>query len=90
MAALAGMCKRRGALAVGEVHPGAVRDQQASDFEVALAAVAQDRDLQECGPAEPVDVVDIDRGFQQLAYRLDMAVMAGRDQGRAAVAIGAA
>jgi hypothetical protein len=90
MATFAGMCKRRQALPVGEVHVGTTRDQHARDLDIARAAVAQYRDLEQGRPAEAVDMVDVDRRLQELAYRLDMAMMAGRDQGRAAIAIGAA
>ena len=54
-----------------------------------LAAIAEDDRLQQAGPAEIVDVIDLDAGRDQGADRLDMAALAGRNQGGAAIAVGA-
>ena len=52
------------------------------------AAVGQDDRLEEGGPAEAVDVVDVDVGLvQQVAHDLDVPALGGRDDRDAAEAV---
>src|SRR6185503_3686717 len=78
VAAVAGVLERRHAVLVGDVGVGAGGEQHAHDLDVARAAVAQDYRLQQAGPAEIVDVIDVDLGaLQQQAHGVDMAALAG-------------
>lgn len=83
------MSERARAFAVGDVDVGTVGDEKLHDFLMFGTAVAEDDRLQQCGPAEIVDVIDIDLGFEQLTHDFDMAIMAGGNQCVAAVLIGA-
>jgi FkbM family methyltransferase len=81
------MIERCRSLAVGNPHVRALRDEQAHDLGVRGPAVAENDGFEQRGPAQPVDMVDVDRGVEQDAHRLDMAVMGGRDQRRPAIAV---
>ena len=76
-------------LAVRDVDVRAGLDQQPHDLGMHRPAVAEDHGFEQRGPAELVDVILVDRGAEQDAHRLRVAVMRGRDQRRAAVAVGA-
>jgi hypothetical protein len=65
-------------VAVGQVDVGPGLDQEPDRPQVIGAAVAEDDRLQEGGPAEPVDVVDLDRGGQEAADDLGVAASAAR------------
>ncbi len=75
-------------LTVGEIHISAMGDQQADDLDISRTAVSEDHRLEQGGPAEALDVIDVDSGAQQYPDRIDMAIVACRDQGGAAVTIG--
>ena len=61
---------------------GPGRHQQAHDFGVAWATIAEDDRFQQRGPAEAVDVVDRDVGLQQFADNLDVPAISRADQAR--------
>ena len=63
----AGMGERGHPAAVREIDVGACGDELPHDLGVLGAAVAEDDRLEERRPAEPVDVVDLDRGLEQAA-----------------------
>jgi hypothetical protein len=64
-ATVAGMAER-GHTAVGEIGIGTGGEQQADDLRLGGATVAEDDGFEERRPGEPVDVVDVDVGRQQL------------------------
>ena len=59
------MLERGDAVAVGDRAIGARVEEQPHDLDMVRPAVAEDHGLQERGPAEPVDVVDVDLGLRQ-------------------------
>ena len=77
----------RGAVPVGEVHVGAGVDQQTDGVRVGAAAVAEDDRLEQRGPAEAVDVVEVDLGPQQTANDADMASLGRADEPGAVEAV---
>ena len=79
--------QRRDPLAIGQVDIRARFDQEPHDLGMARAAVAQDDRLQQRGPAQAIDVVDLDVGLQQLLDDLDMAAVGRADQAGAVVAV---
>jgi hypothetical protein len=81
------MGQRGDAVAVGEVDVGPGVDQEADRPGVIGAAAAEDDGFQEGGPAEAVDVVDLDRGGQEAADDLGVATFGGPDQAGAVVAV---
>ena len=87
VAAPLGVGQRRPPVPVGQVDVGAGLDQQVDRPDVAGAAVAKDDGLQEGGPAEPVDVVDVDRGVEEAPDDLGVAALGGPDQAGAVVAV---
>jgi hypothetical protein len=87
VAAPLGVGQRRPPVPVGQVDVGAGLDQQADRAQVVGAAVAEDDRLQQGRPAEPVDVVDLDRGGQEAADDLGVAALGGPDQAGAVVAV---
>lgn len=83
------MRQRRHPIFVGQVHVGAMFDQQCDDALMSRSAIGQDDRLQQRCPSQVVDVIDVDVGvFQQPLYNLDVAALRRRDDGDAAVAIG--
>jgi hypothetical protein len=80
--------ERRDAAPIRDARLRAMRKQLAHDLRVRGSAVAEDHGLEQGGPAEVVDVVDVDRRRQQELHRFEVAVMARRDQAGAAVAVG--
>ena len=72
------MRERRLAVPVGEIDIGARIYEQPDDLRVAWAAVAEDDCLEQCRPAEVVDVVDVDVGLEQLADDFDCPRSAAR------------
>ena len=80
--------QRRDALAVGDAPVGASAQQEFYDLHIGRPTITQDYRLEKRGPAEFVDMIDIDPDSQKEADDLGMAMMRGRDQGRAAVAVG--
>src|SRR5262249_45482545 len=88
VAALARVLQRRQAVAVGDVGVRPRGQQHPHDLEVARTTVAEDHGLQQGGPAQVIDVIDIDLGaVEQQAHRIDMPAFAGWDQRIAAVAV---
>ena len=83
------MLQRRYTLCVGQVQLGSARDQHSHNLGMRRPTVAQNHRLQQCGPAEPVDMVHIDGGGQQQANGVHMASLAGWDQGRTSIPVGA-
>jgi hypothetical protein len=83
------MVKRRAPIPVGKALRTGI-DQQADDLLMDRAAIAKDHGFQQRGPAKIVDMIDVDRRVEQYPNRARMTVMRGRDQSRAAVAIGIA
>ena len=77
----------RGAVPVGEVHVGAGVDQQTDGVGVGPATVAEDDRLEQRGPAEAVDVVEVDLGPQQTANDADMASLGRADEPGAVEAV---
>ncbi|MFN8539626.1 MAG: hypothetical protein U0232_19370 [Thermomicrobiales bacterium] len=67
-----------GAVAVGKVDVGSGGDEEADDFGVVGAAVAEDDGFEEGSPAEAVDVVDGDVGGEEFADDFDVAASAAR------------
>ena len=87
MAAGARVLECRHALTVRNVSRAGV-DKQPDDLLMHRTAVPKDHRLQKCGPAEIVDVVDVDCSGKQDAHRFGMAVVGRRDESRAAIAVG--
>ena len=85
----AGSCvlHRRLAVAGNPTEVRAAGDQRAHGVDVALAAVAVDDGLVQRGPAEPVDVVDVDPGPQQPADDVGMTALGRPDQAGSVVGI---
>ena len=79
------MLQRRRSLAVREVDIGARTYEGAHDPCVTVVAAAEDDRLQQSGPAEPVDVVDLDLGLEQALDDPDIAAVGGTDQASAVV-----
>ena len=82
------MRERRHAVAVGDIDVGARFDKQADDLGMNRAAVAEDHRFQQCGPAQVVDMILVNRGSEQEFHRLDMTVMRRRDEAGAAITVG--
>lgn len=90
IAALARVCQRRYAIAVGQLRVGTGLQQQLHDLHVAHAAIAEQDRFQQRGPVQPVDMVHRHAGPQQRAHSGDMAALGGGNQRGAAIAVGAA
>ena len=85
------MLERGHAVAVADRAVRARVEQQPHDLDMGRAAVAEDHGLQQRGPAEPVDVVDVDLGLREdRPHVVDVPAVGGRDQRHAAVAVGRA
>ena len=89
IASLMCMLQRRDAIIVGKIDVRAGLNQKLHDLLMALAAIAQDDRLEQSGPAEIVDMIDVDPGGDQPAHRFNMATLGRGDQRRTAIAIGA-
>ena len=81
------MGKHADAIAVGDIDVGPSRDEQAYDLGMIRTPIAEDDRLHERAQTQVVDVVLVDCGREQKLHRLDVAAVAGRDQGGAAEAI---
>ena len=84
-----GVFKRRTALGVGDVLIRAGVQQLSDDALRGGAAVGKDHGFKQGGPAEIVDVIDVDPCLDKERDRFGMALFGGRDEGGAAKAIGA-
>jgi hypothetical protein len=87
--ALACMGQGRHPILVGQIQIGLGIDQGLDDGLMARPAVAEHHGFHQAGPAQPVDMVHIHAGGDQRLGRFQMAALAGRNQGRAAIAVGA-
>ena len=79
-----GVLQRRHAVAVGDRRVRAGPQQDPDDLLVRRSSVAEDHSLQQCGPAEVVDVVHVDAGADDAAHVADVAALGGRDHRDAA------
>ena len=64
-------------------YVGAGRNQEPDRVHVLCIALAEDDGFVECGPAQIVDVVDLDAGLQQPADDVCVSAFCGPDQSRA-------
>ena len=77
------------AVEVGQVDIGTSFYEQVDDLLVTLAAIAKNDGFEESGPAEAVDVIDVDARFYEGTDGFDVAALGGGDEGGAAVAVDA-
>src|SRR5687767_8848102 len=87
VATLTSVRERRDAVAVGQIHVRTGRDEEPHDLGMTLTAVAEDDGLEQRGPTEPVDVVDLDRRSQELTDYLDVAAICRTNEPGAVVAV---
>ena len=87
MSAALGMPERRRPVPVGQVdiRPGV--DEGADRAGVRVPALAKDDRLEQRGPAEPVDVIDLDVGLEQPGDDAGMTAFCGTDEAGAVVAV---
>ena len=83
----AGVLQRGHAVAVGDRRVGAGVQQDPDDLLVGRRPVAEDHRLQQRGPAQVVDMVDVDVGLHDPADVVDVATLAGRDHRHPAEAV---
>ena len=62
-------------------------EEDGDDLLPGLGALAEDDGFQEGGPAQIVDVVDVDGGLDDATDIVDVAAFAGGDDGDAAVSV---
>jgi hypothetical protein len=79
--------KRSNSFTVGEVDVGTGADEQADDLGVAVVAAAEDNRLEQRRPVEAVDVIDVDRCFEQSPHDRNMAAIGGTDEPGAVVGV---
>ena len=87
LAALFGVCQWRDPPLVRSVYIGTMFNREFHDFGVARAAIAGNRHFRQRGPAEIINVIDVDHRGEQQAHSFNMTVMTRRYQCDAAVAI---
>ena len=87
MPGTARVLERRDTVAIGEVDARTGLDEEPDDLPVCGASVAEDDRLEQCRPAEVVDVVDVDLGLQQRSDEPDVTPVCSRNQRRPAKAV---
>src|SRR3954466_10977175 len=80
------MLERGDAVLVRDRPVGACGQQDPDDLLMSLAAIAEDDGLEQSGPAEVVDVVDVDARRHDATDVVDVTALRGRDHGHAAEA----
>ena len=81
------MLKRCHTFTISDIDIRSGGDKQLDDSLMTGTTVTQDNRLQKGGPAEPVDVIDIDPGLDQRIDGLDVAALASGNKRRADIAV---
>ncbi len=81
------MVERRLAFAINDIGIGTGLQHQPRNLDMPWPAVAEIGDLDQAGPTERVDVIDIDGGVEQHTHGVHVALLARRDQRGAAEAV---
>lgn len=81
------MGEREHLVSVGQVGVRAAVEEQPHGLDVAGSALAEENRFQQGGPAEPVDLVDLDAGAQEPGDDARVAALGGADEAGAVVAV---